>query len=71
MIKLLAEKQEVTELYIEEQQEATISEAETRLAELQEHNKLLQDSQQLIEVVHNFSDTELIKVGTTFWLERL
>lgn len=70
MMKLLAEKQEVTELYIEEQQEATISEAESRLAELQEHNKLLQDSQKLIEAVHNLSDTELIKVGTTFWLER-
>ncbi|XP_051274413.1 tripartite motif-containing protein 65 isoform X1 [Dicentrarchus labrax] len=61
LMKILAEKQEVTELFIEEQQESAISEAEARLAELQERSRILQESQGQIAAVHNLSDTDLIK----------
>lgn len=61
-MKILAEKQEATELFIEEQQEAAISEAEARLAELQERSKMLRESQGQIEAAQQLSDTELIKV---------
>lgn len=63
-MKILAEKQEATELFIEGQQEAAVSEAEARLSELEEHSKILQQSQGQIAAVHNLSDTELIKVGS-------
>lgn len=63
-MKILAEKQEATELFIEGQQEAAVSEAEARLSELEEHSRILQQSHGQIAAVHNLSDTELIKVGT-------
>lgn len=63
-MKILTEKQEATELFIEGQQEAAVSEAEARLSELEEHSRILQQSQGQIAAVHNLSDTELIKVGT-------
>lgn len=63
-MKILAEKQEATELFIEEQKEAAISEAEARLAELEERSQILSESQRQIAAVHNLSDTELIKVCT-------
>lgn len=63
-MKILAEKQEATELFIEEQQEGAISEAEARLAELEERSKILRERQGEIAAVHNLSDTELIKVCT-------
>lgn len=62
MIKLLDEKQKATELFIKGQQEAAIGEAEARLAELQDHSRMLRESQAQIEAVHHLSDTELIKV---------
>lgn len=62
LMKILAEKQEATELFIEEQQEAAISEAESRLTELEENCRMLQESREHIAAVHNLSDTELIKV---------
>lgn len=62
LMKILAEKHEATELFIEEQQEAAISEAEVRLAELEEHCRILRESRGQIEAVHKLSDTELIKV---------
>lgn len=49
---------------MEKQQEAAISEAEARLAELEENSRKLRESQGQIAAVHNLSDTELIKVGT-------
>lgn len=63
-MKILAEKQEATEVFIEEQQEASIGEAEVRLAELEEHCRILQENQGQIAAVHKLSDTELIKVCT-------
>lgn len=62
LIKVLAEKQEATELFMEEQQESAIGEAELRLGRLEENCKILRQSQEHIAVVHNFPDTELIKV---------
>ncbi|KAM7382116.1 hypothetical protein PAMA_012809 [Pampus argenteus] len=61
LIKVLSEKQEATELFIEEQKEAAISEAEARLAELEERTQKLRESQGQIAALHSLSDTELIK----------
>lgn len=63
-MKILGEKQEATELFIEEQQEAAISEAELRLTELKENCRILRENKEYIAAVHNLSDTELIKVQT-------
>lgn len=62
MIKILDEKQKATELFMTEQQEVTISEAEARLSELQDHSRILQECRAQIVAVQNLSDTELIKV---------
>lgn len=64
LIKILAEKQEATELFIEEQTDAAVREAEARLAELEERAQRLRESQEQIAAVHTLSDTELIKVCT-------
>ncbi|XP_031699713.1 tripartite motif-containing protein 65 [Anarrhichthys ocellatus] len=61
LIKTLAEKQEATELFIEEQKEAAIAEAEARLAELEQRSQILRESQGQIAAVHDLSDTDLIK----------
>ena len=68
LMKILAEKQEATELFIGEQREATISEAEARLAELEEHSHRLKESQDQIAAVNNLSDTELIKVWAALFV---
>jgi len=74
LIKILAEKQEATELFVEEQREAAVVEAEARLAALEERCQKLRASQGEIAAVHGLSDTELIKVRTfvppSLWLER-
>lgn len=62
MIKILDEKQKATELFMTEQQEVTIGEAEARLSELQDHSRILQERRAQIVAVQNLSDTELIKV---------
>lgn len=64
LIKTLAEKQVATELFIEEQKEAAIGEAEARLAELEQRSQILRESQGQIAAVHDLSDTDLIKVCT-------
>lgn len=74
MIKILDAKQKATELFLKEQQEITISEAEARVSELQEHSRILQESQAQLIDVHNLPDTELIKVGapvgtSVIWLK--
>ncbi|XP_058477463.1 E3 ubiquitin-protein ligase TRIM65 [Solea solea] len=61
LIKVLAEKQEATQLFIDEQKEGAITEAEARLAELEENAQRLQESQDQIAGLHKLSDTELIK----------
>lgn len=74
MIKVLDEKQKATELFIKEQQEITVSEAEARLSELQEHSRILQESQAHFMAVRKLPDTKLIKVGapvkiSVIWLK--
>lgn len=71
LMKILAEKQEATELFIVEQQEGAISEAEARLAELEERSKILRERQGEIAAVHNLSDTELIKESMVIEVPRL
>ncbi|KAF3704708.1 Tripartite motif-containing protein 65 [Channa argus] len=61
LIKILAERQEATELFINEQKEAAITEAEARLAKLEARSQILSQSQSQIAALHNLSDTELIK----------
>ncbi|XP_022057176.1 tripartite motif-containing protein 65 [Acanthochromis polyacanthus] len=61
LMKILADKQEVTELFIKAQQETAITEAEARLAELEERSQILRESQGQIAALHNLSDTELIR----------
>lgn len=61
LMKVLAEKQEASEHFIEEEKQAALSEAEARLAELQERAQKLRESQGQIAAMHNLSDTQLIK----------
>ncbi|XP_026171956.1 tripartite motif-containing protein 65 isoform X2 [Mastacembelus armatus] len=61
LMKVLAEKQEATEVFIAQQRDAAITEAEARLAELEERSQILKESQDQIAALHNLSDTELIK----------
>ncbi|CAK6976447.1 tripartite motif-containing protein 65 [Scomber scombrus] len=61
LIKILSEKQNTTEVFVEEQRQAAILDAEARLAELQERAQKLKESQGQIAALHNLSDTELIK----------
>ncbi|KAM6964256.1 E3 ubiquitin-protein ligase TRIM65 isoform 1-T1 [Tautogolabrus adspersus] len=61
LIKILAEKQETTELFIEEQKESAIAEAEARLAELEGRSQMLRDCQGQIAAVQSLDDIELIK----------
>ncbi|XP_068161941.1 E3 ubiquitin-protein ligase TRIM65 isoform X2 [Antennarius striatus] len=71
LMKILAEKQEATELFMEVQQETALGEAAARLAELEERSKILRESQEQIAVVHNLSDTELIKESMVIEVPRL
>ncbi|XP_047464586.1 tripartite motif-containing protein 65 [Mugil cephalus] len=61
LMKILAEKQEVTELFIQQQKEAAITEAEVRLVELEERAKMLIERQGQMAALRSLSDTELIR----------
>lgn len=65
LIKILAEKQEDTRRFIEEQKEAAVSEAHGRLSQLEEQRQKLRECQSQITDVHNLSDTELIRVRSS------
>ena len=71
LIKNLAEKQEATELFIEEQRRLAIVEAEARLAQLEERSQKLRESQGQIAALHNLSDTDLIRVCTSAFMSSL
>uniref|UniRef100_A0A3Q2QUD5 Tripartite motif containing 65 n=1 Tax=Fundulus heteroclitus TaxID=8078 RepID=A0A3Q2QUD5_FUNHE len=64
LIKILTEKQEATELFVEEQKQQAITEAEMRLALLQTRSQILQESQSQIAALHDLSDTDLIREST-------
>ncbi|CAG5911882.1 unnamed protein product [Menidia menidia] len=61
MIKSLAEKQEAADLFLAEQKEVTIAEAEARLAQLQERSQILRESQGQIAALHGLCHTDLIR----------
>ncbi|XP_019721175.1 tripartite motif-containing protein 65 [Hippocampus comes] len=71
MIKILAERQEVTERFMEQQTEAAVSEATARLSDLEENVQKLTASQMKIAALHNLSDTELIKESMLIEVPRL
>ncbi|MEQ2306580.1 hypothetical protein AMECASPLE_009684 [Ameca splendens] len=64
LIKILADKQEATELFIEQQKQEAITEAETRLAHLNGRAKILRECQDQIAALHDLSDTDLIREST-------
>ncbi|XP_069563590.1 E3 ubiquitin-protein ligase TRIM65 isoform X1 [Brachyistius frenatus] len=64
LLKILAEKQEAAELFLEEQKEAFVTEAEGRLAELEERSLILRESRGQIAALHDLSDTDLIREST-------
>ncbi|XP_038155230.1 tripartite motif-containing protein 65 [Cyprinodon tularosa] len=64
LIKILAEKQEATERFIEEQKQEAIVEAETRLARLEERSKILTETRDQMAALGQLSDTDLIREST-------
>ncbi|XP_061912266.1 E3 ubiquitin-protein ligase TRIM65 [Entelurus aequoreus] len=64
LLKVLVDRQEAIELFIEKQKEASISEAQARLSELEESAQKLRAGQAHIVYIHNRSDIELIKEST-------
>lgn len=62
LIKALAEKQEATEQFMEEQKEAAVSEAQARLSALEESGQKLRACQGQMVALQSLPDTELIKV---------
>lgn len=65
LLKVLMEKQEVTQSFLEQQQVSTVSQAETRLGDLQEKLKQLRELQEQISSLSGFPDYQLIQVKTT------
>ncbi|XP_073684587.1 E3 ubiquitin-protein ligase TRIM65 [Garra rufa] len=61
LIKVLAEKQEVTQLFLDEQQEMTVSHAEERLAMLEERATQLEAHQEEISSLCSLPTCQLIK----------
>ncbi|XP_041829250.1 tripartite motif-containing protein 65 [Melanotaenia boesemani] len=70
LIKILAEKQEATEHFMEEQKEVVIGEAEARLAQLEEYSQKLRESHEQIAALHNLADTDLIRESTLIEVPR-
>lgn len=71
LIQLLEEKQETTEVLLQEQQEETLSEAQARLDRLQDHSRLLQDSQAHLRSLRSLPDADLIKESVVLEVPRL
>lgn len=61
LMKILAEKQEATEQFLDEQKETTVTEAQMRLRKLDERAKKLRENQKQICALRELSDTDLIK----------
>lgn len=62
LIKVLAEKEEVTQRFLEQQQDVTVLRAEKRLAVLEERQKQLAALQQEITSLCSLPHCQLIKV---------
>lgn len=63
LLKVLADKQESTENFIEQEKEASLSQVEARLEELQERAKQLRERQSQIATLRNLPDIQLIQVS--------
>ncbi|XP_014034964.1 tripartite motif-containing protein 65 [Salmo salar] len=61
LLKVLADKQESTENFIEQEKEASLSQVEARLEELQERAKQLRERQSQIATLRNLPDIQLIQ----------
>lgn len=61
LLKLLVEKQEATEKFLEEQKQGTVAEAERRLNELEERAQKLRENKEQVSALRELPDTELIK----------
>ncbi|XP_057682269.1 E3 ubiquitin-protein ligase TRIM65 [Corythoichthys intestinalis] len=71
LIKILAERQEATERFMEQEKEAAVAEATARLADLEDNARKLKASQARIATLHNLSDAELIKESMLVEVPRL
>ncbi|XP_068613373.1 E3 ubiquitin-protein ligase TRIM65-like [Brachionichthys hirsutus] len=71
LLKILSEKQEATELFMEEQQGSALREAEGRLAGLEERSKILRECREQIAAASDLSDTELIRESMVIEVPRL
>lgn len=65
LIKTLSEKQEAVELFVSEQREVSLTEAEARLTQLRDRSQILQASRAKIAALRSLSDTDLIRVCTS------
>ncbi|KAI5103514.1 tripartite motif-containing protein 65 [Silurus meridionalis] len=65
LLKVLVEKQEATQSFLEQQQASTLSQAETRLSHLQEKLKQLRELQEQISSLCSIPNCQLIQVETT------
>lgn len=63
LMKVLAEKQEVTQRFLDQQEEVTVLQAEKRLAVLEERQKQLAALQNEISSLCSLSHCQLIKVS--------
>ncbi|KAM6951852.1 E3 ubiquitin-protein ligase TRIM65 [Aplochiton taeniatus] len=61
LLKVLAEKQEATETFIEQEKGTALFHAETRLSTLQERAKQLKECKDQIAALSNLSDTQLVQ----------
>uniref|UniRef100_A0A8C6SJJ4 Tripartite motif containing 65 n=1 Tax=Neogobius melanostomus TaxID=47308 RepID=A0A8C6SJJ4_9GOBI len=61
LLKVLVEKQEAMELFLEEQRRDTITEAEQRLQEMEERVQKLRENKKQVCKMQKLTDTELIK----------
>lgn len=64
LLKVLMEKQELTQSFLEQQQASTVAQAETRLSDLQEKLEQLKELQEQISNLCGLPDFQLIQVET-------
>ncbi|KAK3560018.1 hypothetical protein QTP86_033815 [Hemibagrus guttatus] len=67
LLKVLTEKQEVTQSFLEQQQAGTVAQAETRLSNLQEKLEQLRELQEQISSLCSLPDCQLIQGAGGNW----
>ncbi|TSL04200.1 Tripartite motif-containing protein 65 [Bagarius yarrelli] len=71
LLKVLTEKQEVTQSFLVQQQDSTVAQAETRLSDLQEKLKQLRELQEQISSLCTLSDCQLIQESSLVEVPRM